>query len=379
MSKRTKRILIWSLLIAAVAALAIPKLITHSPKGEGAAKGEAPARAAAPGGSRGAGRGGGGSPVAVEAVVVGTGEMADRLRVSGTVLPNESVDLQSEVSGKIVGIYFREGQPVARGQLLVKINDADLQAQLKRAELEKTLAASKEARQKQLIEKKAISPSDYDVALNELNTASAEIELVKAQIAKTEIRAPFAGVVGLRNVSVGSYIAPTTKIATFSSTNPVKIDFFVPEKYLGVVRPGSTVAFSIAGSSGQVSGRVYAVEPRVEQATRTLQVRATAPNPGGRLVPGSFAEVEVTLSRFEQAMTVPTEAIVPQPGGKMAVFIARNGKAESRPIDVGLRTPRSVQVLSGLAPGDTVISSGVQLVKPGGAVKVTMVDAAEKM
>ena len=151
--------------------------------------------------------------------------------------------------------------------------------------------------QRQLLERKAISPADYDVAINELNTADAEIALVRAQIARTEIRAPFAGVVGLRNVSLGSYIAPTTKIATLSSVNPVKVDFFVPERYSGAVRPGSSVTFTVGGDGDRISGRVYAVEPRLEQSTRTLQVRATAPNPGGRLMPAGAGRLPEDAGR----------------------------------------------------------------------------------
>jgi membrane fusion protein, multidrug efflux system len=373
MAKRTKRILIWSLLVVAIAALALPKLVGTS--SGGASGKEASARAGGSGGGRGGGGGkGGGGPVSVRAVVVSSGELDDRLRVSGTILPSEQVDLQSETAGKITGIFFREGERVGAGKLLVRINDAELQAQLKRAQYRRTLAAAKEARQRQLLERKAISPADYDIAINELNTADAEISLVKAQIAKTEIRAPFAGVIGLRSVSLGSYIAPTTKIATLSSVDQVKVDFFIPERYSGTVRPGSNVKFSVEGSDESIAGRVYAIEPRLDQSTRTLQVRATAPNRGGLLVPGAFAEVEILLNRTEQAITVPSESVIPESGGKMSVLVTRNGKVESTPVEVGLRTSRKVQVLSGLTPGDTVISSGIQMVKPGGMVKITGID-----
>jgi membrane fusion protein (multidrug efflux system) len=309
-------------------------------------------------------------------VIVAPAGLSDRLQLSGTILPNEQVELRSEVSGKIVAIYFREGEVVGQGKLLLKTNDSELRAQQKRAHYRKTLAAAKEARQRQLLEKNAVSPAEYDVAISELNTANAEIELISAQIAKTEIRAPFSGVIGLRAVSVGSYISPTTKIATLSSTNPVKVDFFVPERYHSAVRPGSSVTFKVAGSEQRITGRVYAVEPNIDLTTRTLQVRASAPNPGGVLLPGSFAEVELSLGRNDKALTIPSEAIIPQPGGKMSVYVARNGKAESRTVDLGLRTDRSVQILSGLASGDTVIFSGIQLVKPGGAVKVAVVDSS---
>lgn len=378
MSKRTKRIVIWSLLAAALVALALPKILSNDdPVGPGPG-GPGGARAMPAGGApaRGSGGGGGGGrgPTSVRAVIVAGSALDEDLRVTGTLLPNEQVELQSESSGKIIGIYFREGESVGRGKLLVRINDAELRAQLKRATHRRTLAAAKETRTRQLLEKNAVSAADYDVAISELNTANAEIELIRAQLDKTEVRAPFAGTIGFRAVSVGSYISPVTRIATISSTNPVKIEFYVPERYSSAVRPGSTIRFSVDGSERLNAGTVYAIEPRVEQSTRTLQVRATAPNPGGALMPGSFAEVALRLARSEEAITIPSEAIVPQAGGKAAVFIASGGKAEQRQVDVGLRTASSVQIISGLSAGDTVISSGVQMLKPGGEIRVAGID-----
>jgi membrane fusion protein (multidrug efflux system) len=376
MSKRTKRIVIWTMLTAVLAALAWPKVFSGEEPDAGAGGPGAGARAvpAGGGGARGGGGAGGrGGPVAVRAVVVSGGALDDEVRVSGTLLPNEQVELQSEASGKIVGIYFDEGQFVGKGKLLVKINDAELRAQLKRAQHRRTLAAAKEARTKQLLEKNAVSPADYDVAISELNTANAEIELIRAQIDKTEVRAPFAGTVGFRQVALGSYISPATRIATLSSTNPVKVEFYVPERYGSAVRPGSTITFSVDGGE-PVSGRVFAIEPRVDQETRTLQVRASAPNPGGGMRPGSYAQIALRLGRTEEAITIPSEAILPQEGGRSAVFVTKDGKAEQRPVDVGIRTERLVQITSGLTAGDTVIFSGVQMVKPGGEIRVTSVE-----
>ena len=324
MSRRTKRIIIWSILGLVLVALAIPKLSSDAAPTKGGAAAGPPARGAAGGGG---GRSGGGGPTTVQALVVAPAELTDRLQLSGTILPNEQVELRSEVAGKIVAIYFREGEMVGQGKLLLKTNDSELRAQHKRAMYRKTLAAAKEARQRQLLEKNAVSPAEYDVAISELNTANAEIELIAAQIAKTEIRAPFSGVVGLRAVSVGSYISPTTKIATLSNTATVKVDFFVPERYSRSVRPGSAVTFKVAGSDQRITGRVYAVEPNIDLTTRTLQVRASSPNPGGILLPGSFAEVELALGSNQQALSIPSEAIIPEPGGRMMVYIARNGKA----------------------------------------------------
>lgn len=379
MTLRTKRIVIWSSLAAAVIALALPKILSEKADANG---GESGARNAASGGSRGAtpssgsgARGGGAKgPVAVRAVVLASEQLDDALRVTGTLLPNEQVDLQTETSGKITGIYFSEGQVVGSGKLLVRINDSELRAQHKRAVYRRTLAAAKEKRSRELLGRNAVSAADYDVALSELNTANAEIELIQAQLDKTQLRAPFSGVIGFRQVSLGSYVSPATRIATLSSTDPIKIEFFVPERYQPMVRPGSTITFSVEGSNEERSGRVYAIEPRIEQTTRTLQVRASAPNPGARLMPGSFAQIAVRLSRSEKAISIPSEAVVPEARGKTSVFIASNGKAERRDVTIGLRTESNVQVLAGLSAGDTVIVSGIQMVKPGGSVNVTIAE-----
>jgi membrane fusion protein (multidrug efflux system) len=357
MTKRTKRIVIWTAALAAITALALPKLTSSRPSSRDSA----------------ADKRGNGAPskqVSVKAYVVTAGQLDDRISVTGSILPNEQIDLQSEVPGKIVRIYFAEGSQVRKGTPLVKINDADLQAQLTRAIYERQLAQAKEERGRQLREKQAVSPAEYDIALNELNTASASISLIRAQIAKTLIVAPFSGTVGLRQVSQGSYISPSTKIATLSSIDPVKVEFAVPEKYFGAVRRGSRIGFRVAGSAETYEAQVYAVEPQIDQATRTLQVRALCANHDGRIVPGAFAQIDLTLKEIGNAVMVPTEAVVPELQGKK-VFIARNGKAESKPVEVGIRTDRSVQITSGLSVGDTVITSGILQVKPGSPLKIS--------
>lgn len=340
--------------VAVLAGLAIPKLM--SPSGSSNA---APARAAGRGGA-----------VNVKAYIVQPSTLDDRILVTGTISPNEQVDLQSEVPGKITRILFKEGSSVNKGALLVKFNDADLQAQLQRAIYRKDLAAAKEYRQRMLREKDAVSQAEYDIALNELNTTSADISLIKAQIAKTEIRAPFSGVIGLRYVSEGSYVSTSNRIASLHSVNPVKIDFSVPEKYYSLVRRGSQISFRVQGSENEYVGTVYAVEPRIDQTTRTLQVRALCQNSGGAVFPGAFAEIELVLTSDEGAIMVPTEALIPELDGA-SVFVASGGKAEPRKVEVGARTEKSVQILSGLTQGDTVITTGILQMRPGSSLKVT--------
>jgi len=353
-SKRIiKRIIAIAVTLAVLGALAYPKLKSEGNTASGMA------------------RPGGPDTLLVDAFVTGPTTMRDRILTTGTIRANEAVDLVSEASGKLTDILFEEGTYVEKGQLLVKINDADLLAQRERATYRLKLAEEREARQRQILEKGGISREQYDETLNEVNVLKAEIQLIDAQIAKTEIRAPFSGIVGLRYVSEGSYISPQTRIATLQQLNPVKVDFSVPEQYSGQMKIGGTIQYRVEGSDQVYTGRIYAIEPRVSQDTRTLELRALTPNPGGTLVPGAFANIEVVLNELNEALAIPAIAVVPELNGKK-VFVYKNGRAESRPIETGIRTATDIQVLSGLAPGDTVITTGLQLIRPGMPVKLTM-------
>lgn len=362
MTKRSRRIIGAGLFLAVIAGLAIPKIISLSSSKEGRA-----------GGASGARKGAGG-PVAVKAYVVRAADAVDRAHITGTIAPFERADLQSESPGKIVRIYFREGAPVRRGALLVKMDDAELRAELGRATVRKELAEAKEARQRVMREKEATSQAEYDVALGELRSAAADIEVLRAQLAKTEIRAPFAGTIGLRSVSEGSYITSAVKIATLTSTTTAKLDFSVPERYAALVRPGSTFEFTVQGSDRRFSARVYATEPNIDQQTRTLQVRATCANPGGALRPGAFAEIDLVLARRAGALMVPTQSVIPDANGAK-VFVSKGGTAQPRPIGLGLRTETKVEVTHGLAAGDTVVTSGILQMRPGTRLRIEAVES----
>ncbi len=316
----------------------------------------------------------GGSPKApVDIMVVNSQSLSDKILTTGTIIANEEVDIRSEVSGRVTAINFHEGQYVRKGSNLLRINDVDLQAQLQKLNFSKKLAETNEARQKKLLEKEAISRQEYDIVQTNLNSVLADIENLNAQLAKTIIHAPFDGTIGLRHISVGSYISPASPIATLTNMNPAKIDFSVPAKYARQVGRGSRVQFTVEGSNAQRIGTVYAVEPKVDPATRTLLLRAVSPNPNHALVPGSFARIELVLSARGNAISIPTEALIPEQNGQK-VFVVRNHKAESVPVEIGLRTDRSVEIRKGLHTGDSLITSGIQLVKPGGEVEVRMVN-----
>jgi len=305
----------------------------------------------------------------VEAVVLKPEKLSNTIRSTGTVLANEEVELRSEIAGKISRIFFVEGTPVRRGEVLVKIDDSELQAELLKLKSQERLATDKEQRRKELLSKQLISSEDYETALNELNSTRAEIKLTEARTAKTELRAPFDGVVGLRYVSEGSYVSSDSRIATLQNIEHVKVDFSVPEKYATAVRKGQSIKFRTGLSSQAFTGTIYAIEPKIDPVTRTVQLRAMCPNPDRGILPGSFAEVELILQEFREALMIPTEALVPELLGQK-VFLYRDGLAEPASVEIGLRTETSLQVTSGLSPGDTVITSGILQLAEGMPVQI---------
>jgi membrane fusion protein, multidrug efflux system len=312
----------------------------------------------------------GDAAVTVHGYVVKPGDVENDIVASGTIMANESVELKSEISGRVVGITFKEGSRVKKGDLLLRINDADLQAQLLRAEAQLRLATDIEKRQRKQLEIESISQEAYNTALNGLEIARAEVQLIKAQIEKSSIVAPFDGVIGLRYISEGSYIDPSIRIATLVDIDPVKIDFAIPERYLGVSIINIPIQFKIQGSAQSFSGRIYAVEPQIDVDIRSLRCRALCPNPKGILRPGAFAEIRIPLTTLKRALMLPSETLVPD-AQQQTVFVAHKGRVKLVPIEIGLRTPDRVQVLSGLAAGDTVLTTGLLQVRPGVPVKVT--------
>lgn len=306
-------------------------------------------------------------PLRVTTVVVQPQTLSEIVNSTGSLLAEESVALQAEASGKVVSIRFEEGARVRAGQLLVKLNDADLLATLTRAHHLLDLAQRREQRAGELLRSGLVHQDEYDAALSNVNVQAAEIALIKAQIAKTEIRAPFSGVVGLRFVSEGAYINASTQIAVLQRLDRLKVDFSIPEKYAGRIRIGAPIRFSVAGSEAGYGGEIYAYEPQIDPATRTVLIRASVDNADGRLLPGTFASVELTLAQIDDALMVPAVAVIPGLDEK-AVYVVVEGHAERRVVQTGMRTDRSVQILSGLRAGDVVITSGLQQLRPGMAV-----------
>ncbi|CAN0196620.1 unnamed protein product, partial [Chrysoparadoxa australica] len=224
----------------------------------------------------------------------------------------------------------------------------------------------------QLLEKEAISREEYETALTTLNTSQAEINVLKARLAKHQIRAPFDGIVGLRSISEGSYLNPGSPIAELFKINPVKVEFNVPSKYLQLVNVGDQINFSVDAYPDETFiGSIYAVEPQIDPQTRSIRIRAKANNDKSKLFPGQFARINLILETIPNALLIPTEAVIPELNGKR-VFLYKNGKVESQSITTGIRSEDNVQVETGLSPGDTVLTTGILQVNQGSQVKIRL-------
>ncbi|MBO5741481.1 MAG: efflux RND transporter periplasmic adaptor subunit [Bacteroidaceae bacterium] len=307
----------------------------------------------------------------VRAVVLSQQGLTDGIFVSGSLVPDEEVNLSFESSGKITDIFFKEGTHVEKGELLAKINDAPLQADLRKKQAQVKLMQDRLFRAKALLEKEAVSKEAFQEAEANLAALEAEIEGVEAQIEQTELRAPFSGIIGLRQVSVGAYATTTTEVATLTKTAPLKVEFNVPERYAGMLPEGTELTFTAEGDLTTRNAKVYASDSRVDPETRTFAIRAIYPNADGKLIPGRYVNVNLVTQRFDNTLAVPSEAIVSEMGIDK-VFVCKNGKAQPVEIAKGLRTDAMVQVLRGLVPGDTVITSGTMQLRSGQNVVVSV-------
>jgi len=308
----------------------------------------------------GAGRGStqGRQSLNVSGFIIKPTKMNEFINSTGTLRPDEEVELSFETSGKIVGINFTEGTRVKKGNLLAKINDRPLQAQLQKLKAQKKLVEEQEFRQRSLLDRDAISKESYDQIVTNLQTIQADINLILARIAETELRAPFDGIIGLRYLSEGSYATPSTKIARLVKMSPLKLEFSIPERYADEVSLGFPVTYKIVGTNNTFQAKVYAVDPKIELNTRTIIIRALYPNANEELKPGRFAEVTLLLSQIDNTIAIPTEALIPEMEGE-TVYVYRKGKALNIKVGTGLRTESLIQIVDGLKFGDTLLTTGI--------------------
>ncbi|MFM8806386.1 MAG: efflux RND transporter periplasmic adaptor subunit [Sphingomonadales bacterium] len=308
-------------------------------------------------------------PLKVDLFIAQPTAYAEIIEVPGTIVASESVEIHPEMAGRIVQLLVEEGKYVAKGSLLAKLNDADLVAQLNKLEIQLQLAQQTEKRQAQLLKIQGISQQDYDISLLQVNSLKADIGIIKTSLDKTEIRAPFSGKLGLRNISNGAYVNPTAVIAVINQTDQLKLDFSIPEKYIGKIRNGQSVRFRFEGSSDSLVARIVATESRVTENSRSLQVRARVESNSPSLLPGSFAKVSIGFDPDPNAILIPTQAILPQARGKK-VILYKGGIAVFTDIKTGSRTADRVQIIEGIAAGDTIVTTGLLSVRPDAPITI---------
>ncbi|MDL2297053.1 efflux RND transporter periplasmic adaptor subunit [Bacteroidales bacterium OttesenSCG-928-B11] len=311
--------------------------------------------------------------LSVNAQVINYSTLTDIFRTKGLLIPDEDVELTFETSGKIVKIYFNEGAEVTKGELLAKVNDETLQAELTKLEAQLPLAEEKVYRQKALFEKDAVSQESYEMVATELEKLKADIDLIKARINQTELRAPFDGVVGLRQVSEGAYASPTTVVTNLTKIKPLKLEFSVNEKQASDIRPGKMLNFTIENDLSVYQARVYAVESKLDEKTLSLKARALYDNPGGKLQPGRSATIEITMDEIHNTLVIPAAATLAEMGQSIA-YIYKDGKARQVKVKRGARTSADVQIVEGLHVGDTVLVTGVMQLRDGMPVTINRLE-----
>lgn len=300
----------------------------------------------------------------VNAMVLKPQKLTDVFRTKGQLLPDEEVDLSFEASGKITNIYFKEGTFVKRGTLLAKVNDQPLLAELRKLEAQIPLARERVNRQRTLLDKDAVSQEAYQAVTTDMDKLMADIDLVKARIQQTELRAPFDGIIGLRWVSEGAFASTGTVVARLTKISPLKIEFSVNERHANNIRPGTRIGFVVEGDETVYTANVYAIETTLDEKTLSLKARALYENPGGKLRPGRSASIEIILREIDNAIVVPSISTIAEMGRDLA-FVYKNGKARQIEIRKGLRTASSVQILQGLQSGDTLLTTGVMQLRDG--------------
>jgi membrane fusion protein, multidrug efflux system len=349
-----KKIPGWVILVSVFAILIVIKLLFFGKKEE-----------AGPGANKGKNQGG---PISVNYFIAKPVQVSNEVYSSGKIGALNEIEIKPEVAGKVTAIYFKEGEEVAKGSVLIKINDADLQAQLIKNKTQLKLSEEKAERLKKLLAINGIGQEEYDVQLNEINSLKADQAFISAQLAKTSITAPFNGVVGLKNISEGAYVSPAQTIASLVQVKPVFIEFSLPEKYSSLLKKGLDVKFSVEASHSEMHpAKIYAIEPKIDDATRTIRARAMYEGKE-QFFAGSFVKVFVDLGKSESSLMIPTQSVIPILKGQK-VFVSRGGVAQEVKVLTGIRTEDKIQVTDGLNAGDTVLTTGLLSVKKGSKLK----------
>ena len=309
---------------------------------------------------------------AVEGFVVKPTVLTETVTASGTLVPAEETELHPEASGRVVAINLPEGRSVSKGTLLLKIFDEDLKTQISKLEIQIKQAEITEQRLGDLLKVKGVSQQEYDLAVLQTQTLKSELELLRINIRKTELRAPYDGIIGLRKISPGAYVTPTNAIATIRSSQALKLDFSVPEKYSALIRSGQTVTFTVGGDSKTHTATVQATEQSISTDNRNLLVRAIVRDSRG-LLPGAFAEVNLSLGNNLKALMIPNQAIIPQARDKK-VIINKNGKATFVTVKTGIRQAGMIEITNGIQAGDTVATTGMLFLRPDASLLFSKIE-----
>lgn len=327
---------------------------------------------AACGGEGGATEGNGGAPaMPVQAATVAVDTVVDEIRATGEIEALQSIELQPEVSGRLVEILVREGTEVRRGTGLFRIDDAELRSEVDRLEAEMELAEQALARTRELLERDASSAADLERAEATARSTRAQLALQQTRLRRTVVRAPFAGIVGERLVSLGDYVTPATPLTTLQTVDPQRASFQVPERYAQELAEGQTVSFSVAAfPDRRFTGTVDFVDPRVELPGRTITVKAVVENPERILSPGMFVEARLETEVRPEALVVPEEAILPLGGTNYVWVITDEGTADRVEVELGVRVPGTVEIRDGLSADQRVVTRGHAMLFPGARVQV---------
>lgn len=349
------------LVLLALAAISWFFFLRKSGEGGGAASGP----------NAGVGPRGAAIPIpTIDAITIAAQPFEESVNLTGSIIADERVDLRSEISGRVTAISFQEGSLVRKGQVLVQLFDADLRAQLQKSTQQLKLDQDRLHRFEQLRAVDGVSQEDLENAQSNVEIRKAEADVLKAQLMRTQIVAPFSGRIGLRNVSVGTVLTPSMTIAMLANEQTLNVECSIPERFAAVVHTGMTLEFRVRGRDTAAHRRatIYAMEPTMDDRTRSLRIRARCKDSKG-VVAGMFADVALPLLKVSDALLVPSECIIPDNNGTF-VYRVRNGHAEKTKVETGGRSVSDVRVTSGLSIGDTVVTTGLLLVKPNLPVKV---------
>lgn len=314
----------------------------------------------------------GGPPIAIEGFVAKKTEVNDFVEAPGSVIPGEEVEVKSEISAIVTSLPMKEGAFVKKGDLIAKLFDADLVAQKTKLSAQLELARETAKRLSALNDKNGISRQEYDQAVLQVQLLEAELKIIDVNISRTEIRAPFDGVLGLRNVSVGTLVSPSLIITTLRSVNPMKLDFSIPEKYSSLIQPNMNVTFTLQGSEENFIAKVIATERSIDIETRNLSVRAMIESKNEAILPGAFADVKVPVAVNKPVLMIPTQSIIPQAREK-SVIVNRNGVAQFVKVTTGIRKESFIEIIDGIQEGDTVATTGVLFLKPNAPFKFSKI------